>query len=440
MKSDVVLKTLSRIAARVAIVVVFIKGIFNHRWRKTLDERCGYGGWIEENWHDRDVIWFHGASVGEALGLQPLINEVKKKFPDFLILLTTTSTTGQEEARKKGIGDKVLLFPLDHPRYIERVLEVVRPRLVIITETELWPNFLFLTKEANIPTLLVNGRISDYTFPRYHSLRFLFKPIIRGFRKILAQTQKDAERFIALGAEVQNVIVAGSTKYSQTVHVMPYKERIRYAEMLGIDYRRPCFVAGSVRNKEDEIVIRAFQNAKKHVPELQMIIAPRHPHNFLRVGKLLTNLGIKFNSRSRGKTFTKQDVVLFDTLGELNSAYALATFAFVGGSLVNIGGHNPFEPAAQRVLVLFGQYNANVKSAVDELEAKGGLFTIKNEEELTQTIIRLAKNPDECLARGTRAFEVWKKSSSAVELVLPVIEGFIKEDFAVQFSQAIAEA
>ncbi len=437
MMSEAVLKMLSSLAARIAIVVVFFKGIFNERWRKTLDERCGYGAWLDEVWHEKDVIWFHGASVGETVGLQPLIKEVKKKHPESFILVTTTSTSGQAEAKKREIGDKAILFPLDHPRYIERVLEVVKPRLVVITETELWPNFLFITKEKNIPTVLVNGRISDYTFPRYYALRFLFKPLIRSFQKILVQSQKDAERFIAIGAEPEKVLVVGSTKYSQQVQAMPFNERAKYAESLGIDVNRPCFVAGSVRTEEDELVIKAYLKAKKEVPELQMLIAPRHAQRFMRVARLLTNHKIKFNSRSKGAAREKRDVVLLDTIGELSYSYALGSFAFVGGSLVDIGGHNPFEPAAQRVMVLFGPHTGNVRTVVEDLEAKGGLFVVKNENDLAKALIRLAKNPDECLARGTRAYDVWKVSSSAVSKVLPVVESFIKEDFSGSFSKSV---
>lgn len=438
MISETVLKILSSLAARIAIVVVFVKGIFNERWRITLDERCGYGAWLDEVWHEKDVIWFHGASVGETVGLQPLIKEIKRKFPESYILVTTTSTSGQIEAKKRGIGDKVILFPLDHRRYIKRVLDAVKPRLVIITETELWPNFLFITQEMNISTVLVNGRISDYTYPRYYALRFLFKPLLRSFKKILVQTQKDAERFIAIGAEPENVLVVGSTKYSQQVKAMPFLERTKYAESLGIDVNRPCFVAGSVRAKEDELVIKAYLKAKKEVPELQMLIAPRHPQRFVAVARLLTNYGIEFNSRSKGRALVKRDVLLLDTMGELTRSYALGSFAFVGGSLVDIGGHNPFEPAAQRVLVLFGPHTVNVKTVVEDLEAKGGLFLVKDEKELAKILVRLAKNPDECLARGTRAYEVWKKSSSAVSKVLPVVESFIKNDLSNGFSK-IAE-
>ena len=419
---------LTNIAATAAMPFVLLKGVFNRRFGRSLDERWGLGGWLDDSLTDREVIWFHAASVGEVIGLSPLVAEVRRNYPDLHLLITTTSLTGREEVRKRRIADNGLLFPLDHPLAVRRVLDRVRPRVIVLSETELWPNFLFAVKAKNIPVVLVNGRMSEYSFPRYRKLRTFFRPLLSSIRNILVQTPTDAERFVAVGADPSRVSVAGSTKYSQIVEPLSTEERESFAEKIGLDVFRPIFVAGSVRSGEDEHVIRAYLDAKARVPGLQMIIAPRHPERFEHVERLLCRYGIDYRLRSEGVPRTSSDVVLLDTIGELARAYALGYFAFVGGSLVDIGGHNPFEPAAHRSPVLMGPYHGNVKDAVRQLEAWGGLFVVQNAEELTNAIVRLAENPDECLIRGARACEVWKHHSGALKIIMPALEPYLRGD------------
>jgi len=363
--------------------------------------------------------------VGEIAGLKPVLAEVRKRFPTLFTLVTTTSFSGREEVKRRRLADKAIVFPFDHPLIVRRVLARVQPQLVVLAETELWPNFLFAAKDLQIPVLVVNGRMSEYSFPNYHRLRSLFRPLLRSIRRILVQTQADAERYQAVGAEESQISICGSTKYSNQVELASPAERERFAMELGINLDRPCFVAGSVRSGEDEVVVRAFAAVKAKIPNLQMIIAPRHPERFERVARVLHASGISFSRRSNLGGVAGSEAVLLDSIGELQRVYSLASFAFVGGSLVDIGGHNPFEPAACRSCVLIGPYRSNVKDMCDELEAKGGLFLVRNEDELASTITRLAENPDECLARGARAFEVWRKNSRALERVMPEIEAFL---------------
>lgn len=426
---EIAVRLLSSIAATALIPFVLLRGLFDSRWRKTLLERFGQGVWSTSIWSEREVIWFHGASVGEITGLSPAIFEIRKRFPGLLTLVTTTSYSGREEVKRRRLADKAIVFPFDHPLVVRKVLAAVRPQLIVLAETELWPNFLFAAKDLQIPVLVVNGRMSEYSFPQYFRFRLLFRPLLRSMRRILVQTPADAERYRAVGALEDQLAICGSTKYSLQLETLSASERGAFATEIGIDTERPCFVAGSVRSGEDEIVIRAYAAAKAKVPTLQMIIAPRHPERFERVARVLYTHGIAFSRRSglgvHGETSEASDVVLLDSLGELQRVYALASFSFVGGSLVDIGGHNPFEPASCRSCVLIGPYRSNVKDMADELEAKGGLFLVRNEDELASTITRLAENPDECLARGARAYEVWRRNSRALEKVMPEIEAFL---------------
>ncbi len=423
-----IVRLLSGLAATVVFPAVLLRAAVNRRWRQTIGERLGGGKWNEEAWGDRDLVWFHGASVGEIAGLVPVLTALRRERPSLQIVVTTTSFAGREEIRRRRLADRTLIFPFDHPLIVRKVLKLVKPRVVVLAETEIWPNFLFAAKDLGVPVIVMNGRISEYSYPRYLRLKRLFGPLLRSIRLILVQTKADADRYVAVGADESRVIVAGSTKYSNFSPALNAAERAEYAAELGIELSSPVFVAGSVRSGEDEHVLRAFAAARRDIPSLQHIIAPRHPERFERVARLLHIHGIKFRRRSDGKPEGPAEVVLLDTMGELQRAYSLGSFAFVGGTLVDIGGHNPLEPAASRAPVLIGPYRSNVKDIADELEKSGGMFIVKNEDELTYAVSRLAQNPDECLARGARAYEVWKRNSGALETVMPQLQSFLGEE------------
>lgn len=414
-------RSVSAAAASVALPVVFTKGLLDRRFGESLFERCTGSGWDQEPWDSRPKIWVHAASVGEVAGVSPLVQALSAESSHCELLLTTTSITGREEARRRSLADRALLFPLDHPVYIRRALNMASPSLVVITETELWPSFLCELARRQIPVALVNGRISDYSFPRYRRLKWLFSPLLQGMSVIATQHEEDAERFVALGADPKRVVVAGSTKYSVPPALVGPEERQEYADLLGIDRSRSCVVAGSVRTGEDEQVIEAYLAARAEVPELQMIIAPRHPERFIRVARILERRGIAFRRRSAVNTDPRADVVLLDTIGELTKAYAIGSFAFVGGSLVDIGGHNPFEPCLYRTPVVMGPHVANVQEVVRDLSAAGALLPASGTEELASHMVRLARHGDETLLRGARGYEVWQRYSTAVERILPLL-------------------
>ncbi len=431
------IRTISAAAASFALPAVFLRGILARRFGETISERCVGGAWRDFDWDERPVVWIHAASVGEVTGISPLVHAISELTPGCELLMTTTSVTGREEALRRKLADRALLFPLDHPVYVRRALDLCRPKLVILAETELWPNFLCELGRRNIPVVLVNGRISQYSFPRYRRLRWFFKPIVRTFGHISVQSAEDRERFLALGASRKKVTVAGSTKYAVQPASVPVEERAAFADLLGIDRQRPCFVAGSVRSGEDEQVIDAYLAALDSVPGLQMIIAPRHPERFLRVGELLVRKRVSFRRRSGLRSEGRADVVLLDSLGELTKAYAIGSFAFVGGSLVNIGGHNPFEPCLYRSPVIMGPHVANVQEAVQDLQRNGGLLQVQDRQELSAAIVRLATNSDECLLRGARGFEVWQQYSTAVTRIMPTIEPLLPRSNRAPVSAAV---
>ncbi len=387
------------------------------RLRCGLAERLGFGLWQSPEMQRADIL-IHAASVGEVNGIEPLLAELKSLHPEQKIVVSTTSVTGRDRARELVGETRAALLPLDHPSLQRLMLARVRPKMVIITETELWPSFLLLLATNNIPTLLINARISDYSFPNYSKLRFLLQPLLKTFRAILTQSVLDAERFRALGADSARVEVVGSTKYDRQVQALSTEERQSFASELGISLEKLCFVAGSVRPGEDEVVVQAYCEALQEVPDLQLILTPRHPERFDACAELLQANGLEFHRRSAGNAAKESAVVLLDTLGELQRVYSLASFSFVGATLVDIGGHNPLEPAAYGAPVLLGPYYSTVRDAVAALRQVDAVKIVENKAELRNAILHYAKNPDQRQAAGLRAEQAWRRNLGATKKVL----------------------
>ena len=406
------------IFATLALPIVLIQAVCSPRLRDSFDERLGGGGWaLWRHSGIKNYFWFHAASMGEVVGITSLVERVRQSFPDISILVTTTSVTGKHEAARRGLSDHVYLLPLDHPAFISRALGAVQAKLFIVTETELWPNLLLFLNERHVPCMLVNGRISDFSLKTYQRFRSLFEPVLLAFSRLLVQTKVDAERFSSLGVPHERLQIIGSMKYDHSDNLLSGEAVSELAESLGIDRSKPCFVAGSVRHGEEEMVVNAFCKARREIPALQFVIAPRHPERFLAVQQLLRARGLNFVRRSAG---TKADgaAVLLDTMGELAGVYALGTECFVGGSLIDkLGGHNPLEPAAYRKPVIVGPHATNFRDAVAALKAQGGIWEVADEHELAQTICKLNKDEAQRAQSGEAAFAVWQSNQGTTERV-----------------------
>jgi 3-deoxy-D-manno-octulosonic-acid transferase len=340
-------------------------------------------------------LWIHAASVGEVLAARALITALKSHLPEHKILLSTFTDTGNQLAQRSG-ADAVIFLPLDHPLAVRRALRKLDPRLIIVLETELWPNLFRQAARRGIPVLLVSGRLSERALARYMKLRGLFHDALRHLSACGMQSTDDAERLASLGAEPKRILITGNLKQGGEAAA---KEEITARP------QPPLLVAGSTHAGEEVAILEAFGKLRAQFPGLQLALAPRHPERFAEVEALLEHSGLVYEKKSRCRSlYFEADVLLLDTLGELVQLYARGDVAFVGGSLVPVGGHNMFEPAQLKKPVVFGPHTANVKQLAAALKESGGGFEVRNAAELAGAVERLFRDPLERSHAGERAF------------------------------------
>lgn len=372
-----------------------------------------------------ETILIHAVSVGETLAAMPLLKGIRSRFPDKKVVVTNVTETGRSVALKSGAADLCIYFPFDYPFAVRSVLEKVRPSVVVIMETEIWPNFIGVARELGIPVVLANGRISDRSLRRYLRLSWLFRPVLQKLSALCMQTAEDASRIRAIGAVADSVHVAGNLKYDIPV------VRAEAAVVCGLKekYRIPgdCFVftAASTHEGEEPYVLSAYAKLLERDPESFLILAPRHPERAPAVGELIRKAGHPFRFRSQLDTASDPlpagGVLLLDTVGELARLYQASDLVFVGGSLVPTGGHNPLEPAACGIPVLFGPHMQNFR----EIEAlflnhKAGV-QVADEQALAAELMRLAADPAARAETGGRGAGILEQSAGAAVRHLDVI-------------------
>ena len=373
-------------------------------------QRLGfYGRKITAAVNHTRPVWIHGASVGEALAAARLVRDIRQRFPARKIVVSVFTATGYETARRVLSDPPVIFLPLDHPWGVKRALSRFDPSVLIFLETEIWPNMLRLAHRRGTPTLLLSGRFSARSFTKYSLLGWFFRGVIRNFASMGMQSEEDASRVKMLGADPDRVFVTGNLKLAGPENT--FDEDLVSPESI---YREPqsdggrLLVVGSSHRGEEEILLNAFRYLKKSFPDLHMVLAPRHPQRFAEVEKLLRARGLEFakKSQSNGRSFFVQDICFLDTLGDLQKFYALGDIAFVGGSLVDAGGHNLLEPARLRKPVLFGPYMANFAAIAEAMKAKGGGIEVRGADDLIREITGLLVDPHKRRAMGEKAYQV----------------------------------
>jgi 3-deoxy-D-manno-octulosonic-acid transferase len=384
----------------------------------------------------RLVIWLHAVSVGEVLAVSRLVRDLDSALPAHRIVISTTTRTGHELACGRFGASRVFYSPLDLPWAVRNHLNVLRPSLLVLAETEFWPNLLHGCFRRGIPVAVVNARISDRSWPRYRRLRWLWRPILSRLSHVLAQSETDAERLKAIGCLPERVSVAGNLKFDVRVDT----EADAASELKRLACGLRLVVAGSTLEGEEAALLESWPRVIESDPQLAMILAPRHPERFRAVAALLETSGASWIKRSAWQTDRESpphrlvpgQIVLLDTIGELASVYSLAAAAFIGGSLVPAGGHNPLEPAQFGVPIVIGPHYANFRAIVEELLVHQAI-RIAGKENLAATLIELLGNLPAAEATGSRAREVFERQAGATERCVKAIRNLLKIEAAAEY-------
>jgi 3-deoxy-D-manno-octulosonic-acid transferase len=361
-------------------------------------------------------VWIHAVSVGEVKSVRKLTEKLRVLYPGRPLILSTITPTGQELARTTaGLADHVFFFPLDLPGAIRRTLDRVNPELVLIAETEIWPNFLRECRRRNIRVALVNGRISDRSFPRYRIVRRWLKRVLDDFTLLGVQTEADRERMESIGADGRKVTVTGNLKYDALEVGQALSADL--SEALGSLTR--LWIAASTMPGEEEQILDAFAELRKSHPDLTLLIAPRHPERFDGVERTIQSRGLHCVRRSR--LGDGADVLLLDSVGELASTFGHASVVFVGGSLVPYGGHNILEPAAFAKPIVFGPHMENFREIRDTFIEAHAAVEVRNAGDLAKTVDRLLSDTAFATELGGNARRVVDRNTGATERVLATL-------------------
>jgi 3-deoxy-D-manno-octulosonic-acid transferase len=336
--------------------------------------------------YPQDVIWFHAVSVGEAEALFPLIRRLQQQFPQARLLITTTTPTGSARVRAVlGRTVEHVYLPYDTPDAVKRFMQCFKPVLAVIMETEIWPNLFAYCGDNNIHLYVINARLSEKSARGYQKLPSLIHPVLANVKKIAAQTQEDAERFIAIGAKPGRVVTVGNIKFDLEIpeHNIDEGKRLKSA----VFKDRFVWIAASTHKGEEQIFLDVYKQLKSKIPELLLLIVPRHPERFAEVSTLcIQNTLVVVTRTSKQPCNLDSDVYLADTMGELKMLYAAADVAFVGGSMVSVGGHNLLEASAIGVPVLFGPYMANFKDIAQKVLAHKAAIQCQDKAAIAQAI------------------------------------------------------
>ena len=404
------------------------------RYRKyvaSLTQRLGYLP-VSFNLDADESIWIHAVSVGEVLTARALLPELRERYPRLRLFLSTTTMTGQQIARNNlQYVDEVFYFPFDFGFTVQRTLRLVKPRLFIMIETEIWPNLLRACHRLGVKTMLVNGRISSRSYPRYRLARPFFRRVLRHVDRFCMQSEESARRIIDIGADRQRVVVTGSLKFdSLEIPGASAADRgqNRVLRYFRIAPARPVIIAASTLKGEEHYVLDAFQRVRATMTEALLIIAPRKPERFDDAERLARRAGWKVARRTelRVDAEPRQDVVVLDTIGELAQLYQVATAVFVGGSLVDAGGHNILEPAVFGKPIVFGPHMHNFAEIARTFLGNGAAIQVRNGRELETVLLELLGDPVRRASLGAAARALVEanrgarnKSLAAIAQVLP---------------------
>ena len=402
------------------------------RYRKyfgNLGQRMGYLP-VSFNLDGDESIWIHAVSVGEALTARALLSDLRERYPGLKVFLSTTTLTGQQVARSRVQDvDAVFFLPFDLPPFVNRTLRLVKPKLFIMMETEIWPNLLRACRQNGVKTMLVNGRISSRSYPRYKLARGLFRQVLADVDRFCMQSDESARRIIDIGADPAHVTVTGSLKFEslESPAAAAGRGAGRVLRFFRIPPARPVLIAASTLKGEEGAVLAAFAAVRRNHPNTLLIMAPRKPERFGEAESLARAEGLRVVRRTELAVDAepRADVVILDTIGELAHLFQVATVVFVGGSLVDQGGHNILEPAVHGKPIVFGPHMENFAEIAEAFLRGQAAVQVQSPAELVSTIVRLTGDPVERARLGAAARALVEANRGAKPRTLAAIESLL---------------
>ena len=405
------------LAAIILLPVILIALTFVPKFRAGFWTKLGFYQGIKLD-SKKETIFFHAVSVGEVNAIETLVKKTRETLPNANIVLSTTTRTGQEIAKKKlsSTVDAITYFPFDFFFSVMSFLNTVKPDKMIIAETEIWPDFVCIAKQKQIPTYIVNGRLSPHSYKGYKNFSFFFKPVLAQYEGILMQTQGDMERILDVGAPAQITKVMGNLKYD-IYPTMDQNQITELAENLQLNNAK-MIAAASTHKGEDEIILKTFCNLKKQYKDLKLLIAPRHPERYDSVENFLKETGLKYGRRSKNETFQNNDIIMLDTMGELMKMFSICHFAFIGGSFSNTGGHNPLEANIWGKPVLSGDCVFNFKDIYEFLTKTDAAKLSSSQEELEKDMEKLLSDEEFYNKACIDTQKIFEQNRGAVDFVI----------------------
>lgn len=379
---------------------------------------------------NRPVIWLHAVSVGEAIAARPLLKALASRYPGHALLVSTTTETGRGVASGFAEKDLCIYFPFDFLPAVRRTLDTINPAIVIIMETEIWPNFTREATRRGIPVILANGRISDRSFSGYLRFSWFFRHALELFSRLCMQTTTDAERIVAIGAPPQRVLTTGNLKYDIPSRQVTEQEKGDLRQRYAIPESLLVLTAASTHPGEEETVLAAYRELLATHENLLLVLVPRHPERSAEVAALLERSGMPFRRRTAlvpgdAVAFRGGDVLLVDTIGEMMALYALSDLAFVGGSLVPTGGHNLLEPASVGIPCIFGPHMTNFREIAALVLRYGSGIRVDTTEDLTGACGQMIDDTGQRRIMGENGLRMMRENGGATERHLGIIAGYL---------------
>ena len=389
------------VAAGITLPVWLPYVLVKRKYRLSLLRRSGFvSNDIKKKLQRKPNIWIHAVSVGEFILAATLIEKLKPFCPNHQFVVSVTTLTGYEVASKKLTDDDVLIFfPTEFRPVMNRIINLVNPKLAVIVETEIWPNFVYCLSKRGVPLILANGRISEKSFSRYKLVKPFIKDVLQKFTYFNMQTEHDAERIIGIGADKNKVSITGNIKFDSAKIVDKLEMNVEFLNDLSLKPDIPVFLAAALEKtgREDPIAINVFEKLREKYPDAALIIVPRHPERGTDIAKLVSSRGFIPRQRSKGEKFDNPEnqIFILDTVGELARLYTLAKIVYVGKSLLKPGGgQNMIEPVGLGLPVIYGKYTGNFRGISDVLASHGGSKIVTDENDLTKTVIELWNNSE----------------------------------------------